>query len=126
MNQNRIITSVGRPGEGVGSAANAGSVVQIQNKWFSTKVGGYRTVTQAAVGASSETGDHFGQTLTADGDGNLIIGDPGEDLGTIVDAGMAPIVSGSNTVNGPVSLLQTLSFPGRPAHARYGAVLPAS
>jgi hypothetical protein len=62
--------------------------------------GGPRTVTQREVGGAEETGDQFGFSLAAglyNGDDfyDLAIGVPGEDIGTVTDAGAVNTMHGS-------------------------------
>ncbi|GAB3423634.1 integrin alpha [Flindersiella endophytica] len=62
---------------------------------------GRLSLTQATAGVpgSPESGDFFGQALAigdanGDGIGDLAIGSPGEDVGTVVDAGMVTVIPG--------------------------------
>jgi hypothetical protein len=89
--------AVGAPFEAVGSIQDAGAVSVL----FGTSAGlsgaGSRSLTQAP--SLPETGDEFGEALAAgdlDNDGNdeLIIGAPFEDIGSIVDAGLIHIAPG--------------------------------
>jgi hypothetical protein len=68
-------------------------------------------VTQREVGGAEETGDQFGWSLAAglyNGDDfyDLAIGVPGEDVGTVVDAGAVNTMHGSAT--GPAGTGQVL------------------
>jgi hypothetical protein len=81
------------PGEDVGSAANAGAVVVLVGPTLHALLtqGGPATAGGLLPGAT-ESGDQFGAALaTGDFDGdnadNLVIGVPGENLGTVADAG---------------------------------------
>jgi hypothetical protein len=64
---------------------------------------GYQIWTQEEVGANtSETSDWFGYALTAgdfggDGDADLVVGVPLEDVGAIVDAGAIMVLYGQAT-----------------------------
>ncbi|GAB3408477.1 integrin alpha [Flindersiella endophytica] len=76
--------AAGAPAESVGSVAGAGAVVE------------YRTIDDPAwtwltqdtpnMPGTAEANDHFGSALAYET--GLIIGVPGEDVGTVVDAGM--------------------------------------
>jgi hypothetical protein len=88
-----IDLAVGVPGEDVGSAANAGAVVVLVGPTLHALLtqGGPATAGGLLPGAT-ESGDQFGAALaTGDFDGdnadNLVIGVPGENLGTVADAG---------------------------------------
>lgn len=79
---------VGVPGEDVGSAVDAGAVVTLRG--FST--GGAapvaRLLSQAgAVAGAAEGGDRFGAAVAFGPTGTLLVGAPGEDVGSVVDAG---------------------------------------
>ena len=94
---------VGVPGENLGAAADAGAV-----NVFLGGPNGLQATSQVLVQDNPETGDQFGAALaTGFIDGNfydLVVGAPGEDVGTRVDAGTANFFSsGSNGVLPPVS-----------------------
>ena len=61
--------------------------------------GARRILTQADVGEVPETGDHFGwdvalgRAATSSNCAQLLVGSPGEDLGSAVNAGMAHLAS---------------------------------
>lgn len=78
---------IGVPGENLGSAADVGAIVVTysDNTWAAF-VQGTKT-TGGAVDDKPEAGDRFGASLSAWGT-VLLIGAPGEDVGTIKDAGM--------------------------------------
>ncbi len=92
--------AIGAPGEN-----NSAGMVHIL---YSSPTGltstGSQTFTQSSLGTdSSEAGDRFGASLAAgdfNGDGydDLAVGIPGEDIGSISDAGAVSIIFGS--VNG--------------------------
>jgi hypothetical protein len=94
--------AIGVPGEDVGAIADAGAVNVIygspsgltasRNQRFGQNTSG--------IGDSSEAGDAFGSALAGadfNGDGfdDLTIGVPGEDVGTIADAGAVNVIYGS-------------------------------
>ena len=94
--------AVGAPGEDAGTNGDAGAV----NVLYGTPTGltgaGSQTFTQDSpgVGGAAEPGDTFGFTLAAgdfdsDGDDDLAIGAPFEDVGGIFDAGAVNVLPGS-------------------------------
>jgi hypothetical protein len=98
--------AVGAPGENVGATVDAGAVSLIesaddgsglpagavQQRFFQGNGG---------VPGASETGDRFGAALaTGDFDDNLVVGTPGEDVGTLADAGAVVSLCGSDGVIG--------------------------
>jgi FG-GAP repeat len=92
--------AVGVPGEDVGSAGDAGAVVVLVSPTLHQLLiqGGATTV--GSVPGASEAGDQFGAALaTGDFDANnadnLVIGAPGENLGTVADAGAVISLCGS-------------------------------
>jgi hypothetical protein len=96
-----IDLAVGVPGENVGSVADAGAVVVLVGPSLHALLtqGGPATAGGLLPGAT-ESGDQFGAALaTGDFDGNdadnLVIGVPGEDVGTVADAGAVISLCGS-------------------------------
>jgi FG-GAP repeat len=91
--------AVGAPGENLGTVADAGAV-----NVFTSDEGGLlspmgRTLTQSGL---NERGDRFGATLAASFQNNddtedLVVGIPGEDAGTRIDAGAVNAFNGSPT-----------------------------
>lgn len=85
--------AAGAPGEAIGSAKGAGGVVL----WYHGAADRNRFLSQNTAGfpGTAEAGDHFGAAVyasletTSDDDGNfdLLIGSPGEDIGSARDAG---------------------------------------
>lgn len=75
---------VGAPGEDVGTVAEAGAVAVFQAAPLTTR-GSYQLWQgkSGSVGGVAEAGDHFGAALA----GSTLIGAPGEDVGSAVDAG---------------------------------------
>jgi FG-GAP repeat len=95
-----IDLAVGVPGEDVGSAGDAGAVVVLVGPTLHQLLTQGGATTVASVPGASESGDQFGAALaTADFDGNsadnLVIGAPGENLGTVADAGAVISLCGS-------------------------------
>ncbi|MDT9686347.1 trypsin-like serine protease [Streptomyces sp. TRM76323] len=79
-------------------------------------------------GSASEAGDRFGHAVaaghTAEGEPYLLIGVPGEDLGTVANAGSAIYVRGSVNV---VANQEKAGYAGDPeANDRFGASLAGS
>lgn len=93
----------GTPGEDIGSATNAGSIVY----WHSDPAAKTVGVNQdtAGIPGTVEPGDRFGSALydiqegrEDDGNGEVLVGIPHENVGEAVDAGMVtliPVVGGS-------------------------------
>jgi len=75
---------VGAPGEDVGTVREAGAVAVFQASPLTTR-GSYQLWQgkSGSVGGVAEPGDHFGAALA----GSTLIGAPGEDVGSVVDAG---------------------------------------
>ncbi|MEM8557470.1 MAG: T9SS type A sorting domain-containing protein [Bacteroidota bacterium] len=115
--------AVGSPGSGMGSADNSGRVfVFFGQNALSVPVKGSRSFRQGQNGlpGSNEAGDQFGFALAA---GNfdfgnadeLVIGIPGEDVGSVQDAGAILVLTndGTETLNGAFFIDQdTEDIPG--------------
>ncbi|WP_373675999.1 trypsin-like serine protease [Streptomyces sp. st115] len=99
---------VGVPYEDIGKVADAGAAQIVYGSpeglgkgrggtWFEQGSG-----SGALLGSASEAKDHMGFSIaagtTAAGDPYILIGAPGEDLGTVVDAGSAIYVRGDTNV----------------------------
>jgi len=100
--------AIGVPGEDVGSIGDAGAVSVIQGSSGGLTTSGNFLIDQDGglafgdIRGEAEQGDYFGIALTVgdfDGDGfdDLAIGVPGEDVGSIVDAGAVNFVQGSSS-----------------------------
>lgn len=79
---------VGAPGEAIGSARGAGSVIVF---WFDgdfalSQTKGFNQNT-AGVAGVAEAGDAFGSSIGTWGAADFLVGVPGEDIGTLRDAG---------------------------------------
>ena len=95
-----IDLAVGAPGEDVGSAADAGAVVVLIAPGFHQLLTQGGPTEVGSVPGTTESGDRFGAALaSADFDGNnadnLVIGAPGENLGSVGDAGAVISLCGS-------------------------------
>ena len=87
---------VGSPGEDVGSAVNAGAVVTFQGFTSAGSRPTARFVSQAgAVAGAAEVGDRLGAAVAFGPSGMLLLGAPGEDVGTVADAGAVVTISPS-------------------------------
>jgi FG-GAP repeat len=114
--------AVGTPREDVGATVDAGAV----NVLFGSPAG--LTTSQTLLQDNPEAGDRFGAALTVGfvdvGEVDLVVGAPGEDVGAIVDAGVANLFSDTAgvlpSVSGP-ALLQDNPEAGD----RFGAALTA-
>ncbi|MEU6357696.1 trypsin-like serine protease [Streptomyces sp. NPDC047072] len=101
---------VGTPGEGLGTATDAGMVDILYGAAGGLGTGAVKDTNyqqgagNGSLGASSaETGDRFGAALAADvtnsGEPFVLIGSPGEDLSGFADAGMAVYVHGTTNAS---------------------------
>jgi len=98
-NDGFVDLAVGAPGEDVGRVADAGAANVFTSDEGGLRTPFARTLTQSGL---NEGGDRFGATLAAslqnnDGLEDLVIGIPGEDVGTRVDAGAVNAFKGSST-----------------------------
>ena len=114
---------IGAPGENVGGIVDAGAA-----NFFPDRSASLPTVsTQTFLQDNPEPGDHFGAALTAgpfNGVGlhDLVVGAPGENVGSIVDAGAANVFYGGDDAVPSVSD-QTLLQDNVEAGDRFGAAL---
>lgn len=77
---------VGAPGEAIGSLKAAGAVVAFHHTLSLQDVRGYNQDTPGIAG-TAEAGDGFGSSVATFGT-KLVAGVPGEDVGSVTDAGM--------------------------------------
>jgi hypothetical protein len=96
----RFDLAVGAPGESVGRTIGMGAIAVFLDQPGGITPGSPRTVTQREAGGAEETGDQFGSALAAglyNGDDfyDLAVGVPGEDIGTVADAGAVSTLHGS-------------------------------
>ncbi|MFF8656602.1 FG-GAP repeat protein [Streptomyces huasconensis] len=94
--------AVGVPGATVGGQAKAGYVNVVWGGANGLGAHGSTTVSQSTAGVpgTAEAGDKFGKAvdsndMNGDGYADLVVGAPGEDMGTALDAGSVAIVWGS-------------------------------
>ena len=95
---------VGNPGESIGSLDAAGSVVLLKGSTTGLTGTGSQGFDQdnASIPGGSEQGDLFGQGVTladrtGDGKADAVIGSPGEDIGSAVEAGSMTTLTGTST-----------------------------
>jgi hypothetical protein len=119
---------VGIPGRNVAGQADAGAVAYY-TVTASGEVSGPTVYTQNSPGVpgTAEAGDRFGQVLTALPSG-VLVGQPGEDVGTKIDAGMVTVLPAPGaSPTGPGPYAATEDTPGMPGAAeagdRFGAAL---
>jgi peptidoglycan/xylan/chitin deacetylase (PgdA/CDA1 family) len=93
---------VGAPGESVGTIAGAGLVHVIRGSASgpTAAVDGYWTQDTSGVSGVAEALDRFGDAVASgdfdsDGCADLAVGVPGEDVGSIADAGLVTVFHGS-------------------------------
>jgi hypothetical protein len=86
--------AVGQPQEDVGNKVDAGSVTVLFFNTDTGRVGESRSIVQGMAGSRSaaESGDRFGAALAARGQW-IAIGAPGEDVGSVRDAGLVQVYS---------------------------------
>ena len=115
--------AVGVPREGVGTAELAGAVNVLDGSANGLSGAGSQLFVQGGGGVSdaAEPFDFFGNALAAgdfDNDGfiDLAIGVPGEDIGTIADAGAVNVLYGS--ASGLSASRRPVLLPGHPRGVR--------
>jgi FG-GAP repeat len=94
--------AVGVPGENVGAVGNAGAVTVLFGSAVGLGAAGSQRLVQDGngVAGAAEVWDSFGSSVAAgplggDGLADLAVGVPGEDLGTVADAGAVNVLAGS-------------------------------
>ena len=127
------LLAIGAPGEDIGTLKDAGSVALM---WRVPAEDHGLAIMQTTASSSShqvEAGDRFGASVYLSSSGySLIIGAPGEDVGSIVDAGAVTDLSVGRTCLRPVACVHPLgadAHPGRygvPGVARAGNAFGAS
>ncbi|WP_225839544.1 FG-GAP and VCBS repeat-containing protein [Streptomyces sp. NK08204] len=94
--------AVGVPGEAIGSKAKAGAVVLLKGGRGGLTGQGAQAVHQDTTGVPgvAESGDVFGGSVrlldvTGDGKADLVVGAPGENLGSVVNGGAVWLLRGA-------------------------------
>jgi unsaturated chondroitin disaccharide hydrolase len=92
---------VGAPDEDAGSVQDAGQISVIFGAAAGLDPVRNQQITQSQAGGAAEAGDRFGAALAAgrfdaDAYGDVAVGAPGEDEGSVADAGQATVVYGSS------------------------------
>jgi hypothetical protein len=123
--------AIGAPDADSTGVVDSGDVLLVQESAKTLRVVDASLVGQNSptVPGGSETGDHFGAALSAGLAGGFEIGVPGEDIGSIVDAGMVQAVNlvGSRLITGPGIGENSAGVPGSAeAGDRFGAALAAA
>lgn len=89
--------AVGAPREDIGSKADAGSVIVVEEIYYSDELSSYSLDQDApGVPGTAEKGDRYGSTVDAIRVGSasrLAVGAPGEDIGSDADAGLVQLFS---------------------------------
>jgi hypothetical protein len=124
-----IDAAVGAPGEDVGSIKDAGSVTLFAADGPHCTA---RSLTQGSGGLAGgvETGDAVGSAVAvrraASHHDVLLVGTPGEDIGTVKDAGLVTEATFKSSSGGSTTLSSMNDSRGATAGAAYGGVLAAS
>jgi hypothetical protein len=126
--RNNFQLAVGSPGEDLGSAKDAGTVTVLKRS-FEDGVLPAISLSQSTKGVAgtAESGDQFGAAIDYRDDRTLAIGIPGEDLGSVADAGSVQIVRvGKSALSFPSPSI-TEDSPGTPgavqANSRFGSTV---
>jgi hypothetical protein len=120
--------AVGAPGETVGRASKAGAVTVFQTGASGFVARGSRSFVQGVAGVPgmAEAGDGFGSAVAVGGYGRdvggLAVGVPGENLGTVPDAGVVNVLYGLGGVR-TQQLTQRNAGGAIEAGDRFGAAL---
>jgi hypothetical protein len=87
--------AVGEPSEDAGSRVDAGSVTVLLFNTATRRMERSRSFSQDSpgVGGVGEAGDRFGASISVGDRGTLAVGVPGEDIGSVADAGMVQTFS---------------------------------
>jgi hypothetical protein len=112
LGPNRLGVVVGVPAEDVGSVADAGMVVLIGPSSGSYVARALLTQNTLDVPGAAEAGDRFGAAVAPCA---MLIGVPGEDVGTLTDAGAVQTLRGcptSRLLPGPLLTQGTAGVPG--------------
>ncbi|MFI7588635.1 integrin alpha [Spongisporangium articulatum] len=119
-----VSAAIGSPGEDLGGAADAGTVTLVDAARAGKSCGTVGVAQGQGAPGASETGDRFGAVLSdatgADGSEDLLIGVPGESVGTVGGVGRVLVRHPTGTVStvrplgGDVSSLRFGTVLGRP------------
>lgn len=115
--------AIGTRAEDIGSIVDTGSITVLTGTASGLTTSGAKAFHQGSSGMPgvNEVSDHFGSSMTAadfDGDGtvDLAVAAPGEDIGTVADAGVVTVLSGSaaglTTTQAQPLQQNTLGIPG--------------
>jgi hypothetical protein len=116
-----LLVAIGVPGEDVGSAKDAGMVMVLRNATHTLVNRIALSQSTTGITGSAEKGDNFGQAVAFRDDRALVIGVPGENVGSAVDAGSAHIVRiGTTKISTPYPTL-TEDSPGTAGEVQSGS-----
>jgi FG-GAP repeat len=92
--------AIGAPGEDIGATGDAGAVTVLFGSAGGLTAGGPTLFQGGGADGTAETGDAFGAALATgilggDGIADLAVGVPGEDVGSVGDAGAVNLLAGS-------------------------------
>ncbi len=103
--------AIGAPNKSDGSVEEAGAVYALKGSAVGLTTSGSHLLNQSTAGISgtSETDDHFGDSVaagdvTGDGKADLVIGVPGESIESVQEAGDIAYVPGSPTTDDAMGL----------------------
>lgn len=114
------LVAIGVPGEDVGRARGAGSVLVLRNTGHTLRNRIALSQSTPGIAGTAEQGDGFGSAVAFRDDRALVIGVPGEDVGAVVDAGSAHIVRiGTTRISTPFPTI-TEDSPGTAGQVRRG------
>lgn len=123
------ILMVGIPDRTVSGRAGAGEVMWIRRDRVNDTTRGLLVLNQNSPGVPgiAEAGDHFGASISAGDAGRVsLVGIPGEDIGSLRDAGMVQPVVIHNTGSRSIPATLSQDSPGVPGVAEAGDQFGAS
>ncbi len=94
--------AIGVPGEDHSTKIDNGAVIVVFGNPTGPAFSDFVTLSQTTAGNNEEADDHFGEALAArdfngDGEADIAIGTPDEDVSTVVDAGAVYVLYGGAT-----------------------------